>query len=129
MQLTNISRDVKEDQEMGRRYIPATRGAPKAAVAGLLAKAEHYYESAEAGLPHIPLRTRPAIAVAMAVYRQIGRRLLRHGGDPMLGRTVVPMWEKLLVGFKALIGLPFASRTTHQTTLHSDLKGLPGCAT
>lgn len=128
MQLTNISRDVKEDQEMGRRYIPATRGAPKPAVAGLLGMAERYYESAQAGLPYIPLRTRPAIAVAMAVYRQIGRRLIRKGGDPMKGRTVVPMWEKLWVGAKALFRLPFTAQAPHETTLHGDLKGLPGCA-
>lgn len=128
MQLTNISRDVLEDQEMGRRYIPATRGAPKPAVAGLLAMAERYYESAQAGLPYIPLRTRPAIAVAMAVYRQIGRRLIRKGGDPMKGRTVVPMWEKLWVGGRALLTLPFTHRSPHQTTLHVALKGLPGCA-
>ena len=129
MQLTNISRDVKEDQEMGRRYIPATRGTPKPAVAGLLSMAERYYESAQAGLPHIPLRTRPAIAVAMAVYRQIGRRLVRQGGDPMLGRTVVPLWEKLLAGSRALALLPFTALAPHQTVLHNDLKGLPGCST
>jgi len=128
MQLTNICRDVREDQESGRRYLPATRGPTTPAVAGLLELADSYYTSARAGFSDIPWRSRAAIAVAAAVYRQIGRRLLRKGGDPMRGRTVVPFWEKLLVGTWALICLPFARREDHRRELHLHLSDLPGCS-
>lgn len=127
MQLTNICRDVREDAARGRRYVPRTRGGTVPAVAGLLAEADRYYASAERGLPAIPLRSRAAIAVAAAVYAQIGRRLLRTGGDPMTGRTVVPLWEKVLAGTRALLRLPWHRRARHHTALHTHLRGLPGC--
>lgn len=129
MQLTNICRDVLEDQQRDRRYIPATRPDVKQAVRALLEMSEHYYASARAGLPYIPWRARGAIAVAMMVYRQIGVRLLRKGGDPMQGRTIVPLWEKLAVGAWALVSLPFTRRAPHPASLHGALQGLPGCAT
>lgn len=128
MQLTNICRDVLEDQQRDRRYIPASRPEVKPAVAALLTLADQYYASAVAGLPYIPWRARGAIAVAMQVYRQIGVRLLRQGGDPMRGRTIVPLWEKLAVGAWALVRLPFARKTEHHNSLHGALVGLPGCA-
>ena len=125
MQLTNICRDVKEDHENGRKYLP---GVPdRDAVRHYLTLAEAYYASAEAGLPAIPWRSRAAIAVASAVYRQIGRRLLRTGGDPWVGRTIVPLWEKLWVGAVALLRLPFHRRRAHRAGLHQHLRGLPGC--
>lgn len=114
MQLTNICRDVREDAAMGRVYLPASRlravgvthqdllrgRAPRDAVArvvrDLLALAERYYASADAGMRYIPARPRLAILVASRIYRAIGRRLLRrHGGDALHGRTIVPAWAKL----------------------------------
>jgi phytoene synthase len=73
MQLTNLCRDVSADARMGRRYLPASlvgdigptelidpsptlQPALRAAVARLLALAETYYASGEAGLPFLPVR-------------------------------------------------------------------------
>ena len=95
MQLTNIARDIGEDARMGRRYIPgawvddaapADIGAPspdlqsklKAATARLLALADRYYASGEAGLHHLPARARLAILVASRVYGAIGRDISKH---------------------------------------------------
>ena len=95
-QLTNIARDVIEDAENGRVYLPtdwleATGvdpldvAAPRsrqavAAVAGLLlAAAEPYYDSAVAGLAALPLRSAWAIAAARGVYRRIGVEVAARG--------------------------------------------------
>ena len=86
MQLTNLCRDVADDARMGRRYLPASlvgdlppgdliepspalRPKVRAAVARLLALAELYYASGEAGLPFLPVRARAGILVAGRVYR------------------------------------------------------------
>lgn len=116
MQITNICRDVLEDQQRDRVYLPGTvlatygtsasalldgtasRAAVTATVRALLQRAELRYAQAHRGMGFIPWRPRLAILVASRLYRQIGRRLLRvRGGDPMSGRTIVPTWERLLM--------------------------------
>lgn len=88
-QLTNIARDVIEDAQNGRIYLPAQwlaeAGVPEAEIAAprhraavycvtkrLLDAAEPYYASALVGLPALPFRSAWAIAAARSVYRQIG---------------------------------------------------------
>jgi phytoene synthase len=114
MQLTNIARDVREDAEASRVYLPAARlgeygVAPEDLVDGeadeeavsvvvgdVLQLAERYYESGDAGMHYLPPRARWAILVASRLYRGIGRRLRRrHGSNPMFGRVVVPWFAKL----------------------------------
>lgn len=115
MQITNICRDVLEDAKMGRVYLPEevlrqhglthadilglTPSPQKltAAVRELLELADRLYEQGRAGFRFIPWRARFTIHVAAAVYQQIGWRLRRvHECNPMHGRTIVPMWEKLV---------------------------------
>jgi phytoene synthase len=114
MQLTNIARDVLEDAEASRVYLPAERlaaygVAPQALVDGeadeqavsvvvtdVLDLAERYYDSGDAGMRYLPARARWAILVASRLYRGIGRRLRRdQQSNPLVGRTVVPWFEKL----------------------------------
>ncbi len=147
MQLTNICRDVKEDAKNGRIYLPSSRmkvagfvGGPgelltarepvRRVVADLLALAERYYRSGDEGLGAIPVRTRFAIVVASRVYRAIGLRLLALGGDPLVGRTVVPLFSKLVWAARAaahFIGGLFAppALRPHDPSLHVLLVGLP----
>jgi phytoene synthase len=150
MQLTNICRDVKEDAQMGRVYLPATRlrrhgVQPEALVSGradrdavarvvveVLELAERYYASAWEGLRYLPVRARFAILVASRVYRAIGLRLMARGGDALAGRTVVPLTGKLWQAAIAtmefftprILGLGRAAR--HDPALHVALAGLPG---
>lgn len=150
MQLTNIARDVAEDAGRDRVYLPASRlraaGAdPEQVVRGaadpravavvvlqLLEMADGYYRSADAGMRDIPARLRPAILVASRVYRAIGVRLRRRGGDTLAGRTVVPWPEKVLWGTRAVAVafhprvLGFGPRDAHDAALHRALRGLPG---
>lgn len=112
MQLTNIVRDVREDAQQGRVYLPRHRLAahgtsPEAMLAGtaprpavravaleLLALADALYGHAASGLGFIPLRARPGIAAAYRLYASIGWRIRRRGHHPLDGRMVVPRLEK-----------------------------------
>lgn len=147
MQLTNICRDVREDAAIGRVYVPAERLAAFGVshqhildgavddvavgqvVAELLALADRYYASADAGMHYIPPRPRLAIMVASRLYRAIGVRLLRHhGGNPMFGRAVVPPLTKAATVVTALARWSFwvlrPPRAPHDPTLHEHLRDL-----
>lgn len=113
MQLTNICRDVAEDWERGRIYVPTElapelhgveprgrlpehlAGACARAVRALLADAETFYASGDRGLPLLAFRARLAVATARNVYSAIGEQLLGRGADVLGGRAVVPGHEKL----------------------------------
>ncbi len=150
MQLTNIARDVAEDAANERIYLPAARlraaGVdPAALLAGtadprrgaavvgdLLALADRYYRSADAGMRDIPWRPRQAILVASRTYRAIGVELRRRACDTLAGRTVVGWPGKLLWGSRALAAgcspgiLGVGPRRRHDAALHQPLRGLPG---
>ncbi len=119
MQLTNIARDVLEDANMNRRYVPGAwvdsltpeqislmqkkdRKSVQNAITRLLELAERYYQSGLAGLNYLPPRNRPAIAVAAYVYREIGRKLLKNNCEYWRGRMVVSQSHKALLAGKAL---------------------------
>jgi 15-cis-phytoene synthase len=106
MQLTNICRDVREDLERGRVYLPADllaacgggpldRGLVQRAVARLLALAERHYRSADAGFYALPLRPALAARAARHVYAAIGHELAARGCDALAGRVAVPRLRKL----------------------------------
>lgn len=150
MQLTNICRDVGEDAARGRVYLPrrrleqvgvrpesllAGRGVDRRALAlvvcEVLALAERYYRSAQAGLRFIPLATRVAILVAARVYRAIGVKVLSRDADVLSGRTVVGPIGKLRAAAGALFRLLDPRlwglvRRPHDASLHRHLDGLPG---
>lgn len=147
MQITNICRDVAEDAGRGRIYVPATllraegidpegliqgevdRVALSRVIRGMLATADRYYASGQAGLGFIPARARLAIAVAARIYGAIGHKLLREGADPLRGRTVVGAPEKALRTAQGLGDLVYSSFTTgspHDAGLHLALGDLPG---
>ena len=124
-QLTNISRDVIEDAQDGRVYLPAdwlveagiaptaqavadpaNRAAVHAVTRRLLAVAEPYYDSARDGLRGLPFRSSMAIAAARGVYREIGRKVARRGPDAWEKRVSVGKAMKLwLFGRGALIAI------------------------
>jgi phytoene synthase len=112
MQLTNICRDVAEDWERGRLYVPAELlgdgHAPSSwpppppllqrlglAVVRLLEEADGFYRSGDAGLAGLAFRSRFAVAAARHIYSSIGVRLLRQGANVAAGRVVVPLPWKL----------------------------------
>jgi phytoene synthase len=124
MQLTNICRDVIEDWDRGRLYVPADRlarcGAPglaaalggpfpararaamAAAVADLLIEADRYYASAERGMAALPWRCAVAIRAAAWIYAAIGRRIEAARCDVTAGRAFVPLARKLALAGGAI---------------------------
>ncbi|QTO54091.1 phytoene/squalene synthase family protein [Duffyella gerundensis] len=111
-QLTNIARDIVEDAQAGRCYLPADwlaeEGLTPATLADeanrpalarlatrLINAAEPYYDSARAGLPGLPLRCAWAIATARGVYREIGIKVQRAGSDAWQQRQGTSKMEKL----------------------------------
>lgn len=126
MQLTNICRDVLEDWEMGRLYVPdaflreagveglASRlGGPfpldakramARAVQRLLREADAYYRSGERGLAALPWRCAFSIRTASRVYSAIGRRVERNGCDVTRGRAMVPTRAKLFLAALSFFG-------------------------
>lgn len=150
MQMTNIARDVLEDAQRDRIYLPRTwmtgdvtaeaicqgdtdaRHEAWAAVQKLVAHAEPYYASGWKGLAYLPPRPRLAIAVACRVYRDIGRRILRMEENRYwASRVSVPKGGKVSQSLLALAHLPLRkTRPTHDSRLHEPLgKQLaPSCA-
>ena len=127
MQLTNICRDVGEDWQRGRLYLPdellaqygagglanelgkplpASARTPVAAtMTELLALADRYYRSGDRGVAALPWRAGLAVRAARRVYSAIGRKIARDGFE--LGRrAVVPGSTKL-----ALVATSFARST------------------
>lgn len=148
MQLTNIARDIQEDAENGRRYVPAAwvGGASaidiahpdpvlmpglQAAAERLIQLAEVYYQSAYNGFGFLPSRSRFAILIAARVYRQIGVKLHRRDFTVWRGRTIVSTAEKLTVATAAAAAYLAQPRLhlrtqTHDADLHITLQGLAG---
>jgi phytoene synthase len=117
-QLTNILRDVSEDAERNRVYLPLedlavhgvsldsllhrTAGAPPTAnehalLKAIAERAEYYYRSAEALLPFIDAESRPALQVLVAVYHALLKRIERADYDVFSHRASVPLREKLAI--------------------------------
>ena len=148
MQLTNICRDVSADAVAGRRYLPASMigdvapqalvdPAPalqprlQACIGELLAIADRYYLSGEAGLAHLPIGARCSILVAARVYRAIGTRLRHRANEYWRGRAVVPRRVKGLVTVRALLSAPLRLRfwvpsRRHDHALHAALSRFLG---
>ncbi|MDO7904557.1 phytoene/squalene synthase family protein [Pseudomonas sp. K1(2024)] len=113
MQLTNIARDIVEDAGVQRCYLPEdwlqARGIVPGQVAAseqrealaciagdLIAAAEPYYASAEAGLAALPWRSAWAVATAARVYRGIGLKVRARGRHAWDVRCSTGKAEKLL---------------------------------
>jgi phytoene synthase len=124
MQLTNIARDVSEDWQRGRLYLPrellavplVPGGAltPEATAAlnrglpVLLAAAEPLYRRGDAGLPALDTRSAIAVRAARLIYSAIGAVLKARRHDVTGPRAVVPRWRKLLFALAAAGEILFA---------------------
>ncbi|MDG1462906.1 MAG: phytoene/squalene synthase family protein [Gammaproteobacteria bacterium] len=112
-QLTNISRDIREDALIGRVYLPEAwlteAGIPaddlinpkysKAlmqVVERMLAEGDRYYASADQGLRSLGFRSAWAVAAARGVYKAIGDKVRENGESALVERVVVRKRRKLL---------------------------------
>ena len=113
LQLTNILRDVREDGERGRVYLPAEDlarfGAPApqtvaALVAFEAARAREWYDR---GLELIGLLDRRSAACVLAmsgIYRRLLERIAAEPGAILEGRVSLGPWTKVGVAARSLLG-------------------------
>ena len=73
MQLTNIARDVIEDENRNRKYIDNDFNKIKETIK----LADTFYNSSFRSIGEIPISCRFAILVARRVYRQIGNEIIK----------------------------------------------------
>jgi 15-cis-phytoene synthase len=123
-QLTNILRDVREDAERGRVYLPLEdmrgadlspeqlagirdrRGMPDG-LPGLLQfesqRAEAYYRSGQKLLPLVAADSRAALWVLIEIYHRLLRRIEQSKFDVFSRRISVPTHEKLTILGRGLL--------------------------
>lgn len=146
MQLTNIARDVVEDAQRGRCYIPSAWGvtlhgmsAPQSAaeratafgaLRRLLALADDFYAFSHAGMSVIPRHNRRAIRIAAALYQGIGHKILRQGAQLYWhGRVFLTRSEKIKLLARTLLLPELPNRAVARDVWHNDLAhlvGMPG---
>jgi phytoene synthase len=120
MQLSNIARDIGEDANTGRLYLPRQwlREAgidPDAwlaqpvftpslgtVVRRLLSEADRLYARSGVGIADLPLLCRPGIRAARFLYAEIGQQVERHAFDAVSRRAVVPPLRKAEVLVRSL---------------------------
>lgn len=119
-QLTNFLRDVDEDLDRGRVYIPQEdlsrfgadpwprRATPewRALMAFEIARTRDYYRSADAGLTQLPPSSARCIRAARRLYAEILERIEARNGDVFSGRARVPAWRKALVVTESVLRPP-----------------------
>ncbi|WP_181815731.1 phytoene/squalene synthase family protein [Alteripontixanthobacter maritimus] len=110
-QLANISRDVVEDDAVGRCYlpanwlvekdfepgqhaIPANRFVLASLMPRMIALMEHHEAWARVGIKQLGFRQRWAVLSAARIYGAIGRRVLDRGQLAWNSRTVIGPLEK-----------------------------------
>ena len=115
-QLTNVLRDIKEDAERGRIYLPATllnqfgvsverlieltQGASATAnevamLHHLIQRAEQLYGSSDKLIPLLDAESRPAMRVLAEIYHRLLKRTSQPIGITLHQRVSVPTSEKL----------------------------------
>ena len=150
MQLTNICRDVAEDWQRDRLYLPdellashgaanlagdLTRPLPSSAhpaiaatTRDLLELAERYYRSGDRGISKLPMRAAIAVRAARMIYASIGDRIARADYAVTAGRAIVPTSHKLALAATALVrGAFHLPRRYHIPHVTLELANVPRC--
>jgi len=119
-QLTNFLRDVVEDQDLGRVYLPLAeveefgvdlsdrRVTPqwRAFMAFQIERNRKLYRHADAGIGMLPPRSAKCVAAARLLYSEILERIERADYNVFDGRIRVPTWRKAGGAARVLITGP-----------------------
>lgn len=114
-QLTNFLRDVGEDLDRGRVYIPQEdlrrfgadpfqrQATPewRSLLAFEIARNRRLYTQADAGIPLLPPRSARCVTTARRLYSQILERIEDADYDVFSRRARVPTWRKALTAVSA----------------------------
>ena len=118
MQLTNILRDIVEDSEMGRVYLPAEDIAkfncapdlsgPRKNVGELVMfeseRALQWFDKSFKILGHLDRRSRACVSAMSGIYFRLLHRIRQNPTAVLDGRVSLPAWEKSLVAARSLAG-------------------------
>ncbi|MEV6628096.1 phytoene/squalene synthase family protein [Amycolatopsis sp. NPDC051106] len=128
-QLTNFLRDVAEDLERGRVYLPADELAAagvdrdrlawcaatrqvdppvRRALADQIARTRRIYEQARPGIGMLHPVSRPCVATAFTLYGGILDRIEAAGHNVFAGRARVPRHRRLFAAGDALVRASWA---------------------
>ncbi|MCK0127415.1 phytoene/squalene synthase family protein [Erythrobacter sp. F6033] len=119
-QLSNIARDIVEDDAVGRCYLPLmwlveediepgqhTKPHHRQELADmaerLVALVEKHEAAARVGAARLPFRSRWAVLSAARIYGAIGRKVRKRGTEAWNSRTYVPRYEKAWHGARAFL--------------------------
>ena len=117
-QLTNILRDVREDSQKGRVYLPAEdfekfrvsseAFEPAGAFVRLMEfeslRARRYYAQSVPLVGLIDASSRPSLRALIAVYSRLLDRIVASNYDVLSRRVRVPGWEKIWLLVRARFG-------------------------
>ncbi|WP_280719265.1 presqualene diphosphate synthase HpnD [Kitasatospora sp. MAP5-34] len=122
LQLTNILRDLREDAENGRTYLPTedlvrfgceqgfalSKPATGADFTGLVAfeaeRAQRCFEEGLRLLPMLDRRSRACTAAMAGIYHRLLARIAAEPESVLRGRVSLPGWEKAYVALSGLAG-------------------------
>ncbi len=110
-QLTNILRDIREDAEKHRVYLPAedldrfgvnpSTFQPVRAFHELMAfearRAREYYDQSAPLVDLVAPSSRPSLRALIAIYSRLLDRIVASHYDVLSKRIRVPVWEKLWI--------------------------------
>jgi phytoene synthase len=131
-QLTNFLRDVDEDLDRGRVYVPQEdlrrfsvdlrerRATPewKACLAFQIARNRELYAHADTGIALLPPRSARCVGAARVLYARILDRIEAAGYDVFSGRARVPTWRKALTTARILVTGPRTRRSATRVPAH-----------
>lgn len=120
LQLTNILRDVREDAELGRLYLPAedlarfgvamtdlTADLPSPALRELLAfegrRAAEYYETGAPLVGLVAPSGRPVLRAIVGIYRALLDEIERRDYNVLSRRVTLPPWKKAAITVRSLL--------------------------
>lgn len=118
MQLTNILRDVREDQDQGRIYLPAEdmrrfdcedlQAAPPDALAELVrfeaARTRGWFDRGLGLVELLDARSASCVLAMTGIYRCILERIAKEPGEVLRRRISLPAWEKAWLAARSLVG-------------------------
>jgi phytoene synthase len=119
-QLTNILRDVREDAQMGRIYLPLEdlrrfgvpeadilAGKPPPAFVDLMRfesqRAHDYYEKSRPLIRMIHADSREALVALMEIYHGLLKKIERAGFDVFAQRVSLPKWKKIFIAIRSVL--------------------------
>lgn len=123
MQLTNILRDLREDADNGRVYLPKedlvrfgcdgelSTAGPSASdgfvrlVGFQVARAQRFFAEGLCLLPMLDRRSAACVSAMSGIYRELLGRIARHPEAVLRERVSLPTWRKARIAARSLLGV------------------------